>query len=288
MVNKKEKLLQILTMIGMIGIAYRFTNTAIKSKKLITTKKRQEYHYDNIPTLLIHGSWGTAITYNHMINTFQKNNLAQKVLTVFINPWGKIKYYGQWNNHNVNPLIQVIFQRNFDNGFENEAYWLANLLIDLNKKFNVQKYNIIAHSWGGSAAVLMMTRFGAVKNLPQLNKAILLATPVNEILGIHYQISRDHIPDKQDNLYREMLKNKQNISHDAIVNNIYGTLSTRILTDGEVPVSQAQSLAHIFQNQVKEYHEFCFNHVMHSDFHIKKNIINLIADLLWKNNIKIA
>lgn len=288
MVNKKEKLLQILAMIGIIGVAYRFTNTAIKSEKLITTKKKHGYHYDNTPTLLIHGSWGTAITYNQMINTFQKNNLAQKVLTVFINPWGKIKYYGQWDNHNINPLIQVIFQRNFDNGFETEAHWLANLLVDLNKKFNIQKYNIVAHSWGGSAAVLMMTRFGAIKNLPQLNKAILLATPVNEILGIHYQVSRDHIPDKQDNLYREMLKNKQNIPHNAIINNIYGTLSKKILTDGEVPISQAQSLAHIFQNQVKEYHEFRFNHVIHSDFHIKKNIINLIADLLWKNNIKIA
>ncbi len=288
MTNTTNKLLKILAMAGLIGVAYRFTNLPIKSKKLISTKKNNQYHYDNIPTLFIHGSWGTAFTYNHMIDTFQKNNLAQKALTVFVSATGKIRYYGQWTNQNVNPLIQVIFKRNFDNGFETEAQWLTNLLVDLNKKFHIKKYNIVAHSWGGSAAVLMMTRFGATKHLPQLNKAILLATPVNEILKMHNRVSRDKLPAKQDKLYREMLQNNSYIPHEAIVNNIYGTLCAYILTDGEVPVSQTKALAHIFQNQVSEYHEFHFNHVMHSDFHIRKNIINLIANLLWKNNLKFA
>ncbi|MBU3851520.1 MAG: alpha/beta hydrolase [Candidatus Paralactobacillus gallistercoris] len=278
----KQKIMRILLLTGITGImARQIANTPVANKSLNLKNKNNDYNYDNIPTLFIHGTWGTASTYNHMIATYQRHNLAQKVLTVFIGPFGKIKYYGKWQATPVNPLIQVIFQRNFDTGFETEAHWLANLLVDLKHRFNIKQYNIVAHSWGGSAAVLTVTRYGAINNLPRLNKMILLATPVNEILGCHDHVSRQQLPFKTDRLYREMLVNKNNIPPEAIVNNIYGTINQQLLTDGEVPLSQAQALAHIFQDQVTTYNEYYFNHVIHSHFHTKSYMIKLIADLLW-------
>jgi Uncharacterized protein with an alpha/beta hydrolase fold len=55
---------------------------------------RADTEYSTTPTLLIPGWGGSTVTYDKMINYYQSHHLAQKVLTIWVSPWGSIRVSG--------------------------------------------------------------------------------------------------------------------------------------------------------------------------------------------------
>ena len=80
-------------------------------KELRTNHLRKDIQYQNVPTLLICGFGGSNYTYNKLINYYQKENIAQKTMTIHVTPSGKVHVSGTVKGKK-NALIQLLFDWN--------------------------------------------------------------------------------------------------------------------------------------------------------------------------------
>ena len=79
---------------------------------LRTKQLRSDIAYSDVPTLLVPGWGGNGWTYSKLIKYYQKENIAQKTMTIHVTPTGKVKVQGSVANKK-NALIQLIFDWNY-------------------------------------------------------------------------------------------------------------------------------------------------------------------------------
>lgn len=158
-------------------------------KALQASDYRSDTIYRSTPTILIPGWGGNTITYNKLINYYQDEHLAQKVLTVWVSPWGGIRVAGHLDKQQKNPLIQVLYDWNYDQTFHPQVKQLSKVLNYLQKHYHLHKVNVIAHSYGGTEFMHAYMSSPTLQEKLRLKKLIFLGVPVEESLAarLHYQ-----------------------------------------------------------------------------------------------------
>lgn len=234
--------------------------------------RRPILDYQATPTLFIPGWGGNAWTYNGLLRWLARAGFGHKVLTVRVDRLGGLHFSGNWEAAADNPLIQVLFDHTFTADYQQQIDWITAILRQLKSRYHVQAYNLVAHSWGGSAAVNSLMLYGAATDVPQLNRLVLLGAPIDESSATR----------PVDEAYQRLRAATSDLGElgPGTIHNVYGTLSGR-LTDGSVPVQQVTALRQVVAGSSLRYQEHHIAGIGHSRLHASPRMWRLIARLLW-------
>lgn len=241
---------------------------ATKSRPLSIEQRNAKYQFSNTPTIFFHGWGGNALTFNKTINTVQDKNIGEKSLTVYVDFNNHLHFKGRWDNRAVNPMIQVIFYKNFPEQYIDQTPIIHNILTKLKRHYNIKNYNVVAHSWGGSAAFanLLIKRDA---NQPNLNKMILLGST---------------IAFRNPEVIQEVFHQPHQASPVPI--KIYSIVGADQAKHSDQPDMRKRTqrtmveLKEQFPNY--SYQSFVLPGVSHTELHTKPDIIQHIIDILWK------
>lgn len=81
----------------------------------------------SIPTLFIHGYSGGNNSFGRMIKRMEGNDRTKKELVLTVSVDGKVQAKGKLTGKKNNPSVQVLFQDNKSNEW-NQAEWIKNCL----------------------------------------------------------------------------------------------------------------------------------------------------------------
>lgn len=254
-------------------------------RPLAASEYQREYHYRSTPTILIPGWGGNTITYNKLINYYQDRHLAQKVLTVWVSPWGNVRVAGHLARGQKNPLIQVLYDWNYDQTFHPQVKQLTRVLTYLQQDYHLHKVNVIAHSYGGTEFMHAYMNSPQLQKKLQLHKLVFLGVPLEESLAsrldYHYHLI-NHSHDKNFIKLRQQMR-KWQVDYPLTIYNIMGTRKGSTRTDGAVPHIQSEMLISLIKGHPSiSYHQKNYQNTSHSQLHNKKVILDYIADRLWK------
>lgn len=239
--------------------------------------------YSRMPTILIPGWGGNTITYDHLINHYQDQNVAQKVMTVWVSPHNRIRVNGDWHGQ-PNALIQVLFDWNYNASFHPQVSQLRHVLIYLNQHYRIKQTNIIAHSWGGTEFMHAYMGSKYLQRNLRLNKLIFLGVPVEESLSdrlpYHYLLIH-HSKDRNFHQLQVQMKDWQ-LNYPITIYNLMGSKEGSRLTDGEVPHIQSEMLRALIQSHPTiKYHQKIYPNTTHSQLHNRPLILKEIEQILW-------
>ncbi|MFC6259699.1 alpha/beta hydrolase [Levilactobacillus fujinensis] len=253
-------------------LGVRWVTRPGRPEPLVT--QRPDVHYAAIPTLFIPGWGGGAITYNGMLRWFARHGYGHKIATIRVDWAGRRHFSGSWDSQATNPLIQVLFDHSLTRDYQPQIQWITAILRDLYRQYGVRQYNLVGHSWGGSAAVNSLVLHGPSPDIPRLNRLVLLGAPVDEGTAQH---PVDATFERLRAARHQLRANEQ-----AQLFNVYGTLPGRH-TDGSVPVQQVTALRQIVADSAIRYDEHHIAGLGHGRLHSARQMYQLVAQLLWVN-----
>lgn len=252
-------------------------------QKLKSNTYQSNLNYSRVPTLLIPGWGGNTITYNKLIQTYQQQNVAQKIMTVWVSPTNRIRIRGNWRGQK-NALIQILFDWNYSPTYHPQVNQLRHVLTYLYQVEGIKKINVVAHSYGGTEFIHAYLGSQWLQAHLQLHKLVFLGVPVEESLPdrlrYHYLLIH-HSTDKNfQQLQSEMQKWQLNYSID--IYNLMGSKEGSKITDGAVPHIQSEMIqALIRSHPMIRYHQKTYQNTTHSQLHNRQIILQKIEQLLW-------
>lgn len=242
------------------------------------------YKQKSIPTLFIHGYAGGKSSFGHMIQRIEKTGAAKQALTLTIDDDGSIHSQGNWKEKN-NPMIQVLFSNNKSHEW-NQAEWIHQILVYLEKNDQVREVNIVGHSMGGVSTLRYLGNYGKDQNLPKIGKFIAIAAPFNEFIESKQSLKNllQNGPNEQSPRYLDYISMKENYPQTMQVDLLADQLSRKELTDGRVPLSSSLAVFSLLKNQaitIKQ-HVYKGKQTQHSQLHENPKIDQEIIDFLWR------
>ncbi|MFD1318159.1 alpha/beta hydrolase [Loigolactobacillus zhaoyuanensis] len=271
---------------------------------LLTWYQRQQqnarYLSSPTPTVFVHGWRGTAHSTDQMIAAAEEAGAAKKVLTVTVNPQGKLIYSGYWRKNQRNPMIQVIFSNNRA-GEVQYTRWLVKLMRDLKQRYQIKQVNLVGHSMGAYAVVAYGMQAGQRKDFPRLNKLIAIAGPFDGIVGhpvaIHpadgttwtdrphqNKLLADGSPLIVHPEYVRLERLQQHFPRQTKVLNIYGDLQDGTASDKVVTLVSAKSLRYLVVKRAASYQTQKVNgpNAEHSRLHQNNPVVDgALISFLW-------
>ncbi|WP_207695350.1 hypothetical protein DOK67_0001821 [Enterococcus sp. DIV0212c] len=241
----------------------------------------------SIPTLFIHGYSGGNNSFGRMIKRMEGNDRTKKELVLTVSVDGKVQAKGKLTGKKNNPSVQVLFQDNKSNEW-NQAEWIKNCLTYIQKNYGVTEVNLVGHSMGGASSLRYLTTFGDDTSLPKINKFIGIAAPFNNFVELSNGETIDDVinngPTVQSERYVDYVNGIEKVSKDIKVMIIAGDVEDGSLSDEAVPVADALSAVSLFKTHGNEVQEKIFygKSAQHSQLHENKEVDQLVADFLWK------
>ncbi|EOH99955.1 hypothetical protein UAW_00355 [Enterococcus haemoperoxidus ATCC BAA-382] len=241
----------------------------------------------SIPTLFIHGYSGGNNSFGRMIKRMEKNDLTKKELVLTVSVDGKVQAKGKLTGKENNPSIQVLFEDNKNNEW-NQAEWIKNCLIYIRDNYDVTQVNLVGHSMGGASSLRYLTTFGNDTNLPKINKFVGIAAPFNNFVELSNGETIDDVINKgpivQSERYTDYVNGIENVSKDMKVMIVAGDVEDGSSSDEAVPVADALSVVSLFKTRGNVVQEKIFygKSAQHSQLHENTEVDQLVANFLWK------
>ncbi|MEK0398177.1 alpha/beta hydrolase [Tetragenococcus halophilus] len=239
------------------------------------------------PTLFIHGYQGTTNSFKSMINDMQEENVAQREMLITVHADGSIDTQGELSGEKTNPLIQVIFEDNVNDEW-NQTEWVKSTLSFLKEDYQIDKVNLVGHSMGGVSAYRYMGSYGQEDTLPEVENFIAIGAPFNDFVDTsNYQSIEDLLkdgPEEPSGRYQDFTELTPQIPNDVSVLLIAGQLNKENYSDGTVPLTSALSTYPLLKNNgfKVDYSIIQGDRSSHSMLHENKKVNELIEQRLWK------
>lgn len=249
-------------------------------KALRTNDLRNDIKYTDTPTILIPGYGGSNYTYNKLITYYEKENFAQKTMTIHVTPTGKIHVSGTVKNKK-NALIQLLFDWNLGKTYDNQVKWTIKTFKVLANQYGVHQLNVIGHSWGGTEFLHALGQSRWVQRNMRFNKVVLMGTPVNEGVTVHdsYQeAQKEHLSDAE---YRKLFKEYQALAPIQKIHFYNVMADYQNHTDTSVPNVQSEFLNNILNAKWSILNTKMFYGIKHSALHQDEKVLNYVAKLLY-------
>ncbi|MFR0644902.1 alpha/beta hydrolase [Limosilactobacillus mucosae] len=290
MLNKKQLVIKIVLkrlwylVFGIIVIAMAVQLYLLKgtpSQPLNMHRLRSDVSYTDTPTLLIPGQGGNTITFDTFIKRAQSQNIAQSAMVVRVSPTGQVRVKGSLKGKK-NPIIQILYDWNYNVSFKPEMHQLTQVLIVLNRQYHVKKLNIVAHSYGGTEFLHAYLGNAKLQKKLSFQKIVLLGVPVEESFGVNTKYTAWLFKKSRDAEFKKLLRQvkKAQFSKDEAIYNIMGKEADQ-KTDGEVPNIQSQMMATLFKNTSVKYVQRWYPKTSHRQLHEKKAILKYVMQILW-------
>lgn len=241
---------------------------------------RSDIHYQNVPTLLINGFGGSNYTYNKMINYYQKENIAQKTMTIHVTPTGAVHVSGTVKDKS-NAMIQLLFDWNLTQTYNRQINWTVKVIKILHNKYGINELNVIGHSWGGTEFLHALGQSRWIQQNVKFKKVILMGTPVNE--GVtnkvtYQQAIRKHLTDAE---YCKLEREYQKLTPCSPIQFYNVMADYRDHTDTSVPNVQSEFLTAILNPRWSSCKTVMFYGIKHSALHQDPKVLMKVAKMLY-------
>lgn len=256
------------------------------SREQALTSRHHGYDYSTTPTLLIPGWGGGTWSTDKMIQTFQRKQIAQKVMTIWVFPNGRTIVRGTIKHHQKNPLIQLLYVWNYSPTYAPQTRELTTVLQLLHNRYHVRKMNVVAHSYGGTEFLHAYIGSKKIQHMIDFRKMVLLGVPVDESFGTRTRYRLGLAKKSKDDNFKILEKQVKSVHthHNDQIFNLMGSKDGE-RTDGSVPHIQSEMLRNLIKDHPNiQYHEHIYAHTSHPMLHQKSNIIDDVARYLWINN----
>lgn len=270
--------LRIIIIIVLIALVIQFLMLRGTHEQRISYSNSR-VHYSNVPTMVIPGWGGSSWAFQKLILKMQRQNIAQKTMTIWVSPSGHVRFKG--NLHHKNAIIQLLFDWNYTSSYHAQIKQLTRVLTLLSKNYHVKTMNVIAHSYGGTEWLHAYIGSKYIQRHIAFPKVVFLGVPVDETFGSGTKFTKLLFKKSTDRNFKKMQHQVRNSSlvHIGTIYNWMG--STKGRTDGEVPHVQSQMLRSLLHNKRVKYSEKIYPHTSHIQLHQKDQILSDIARVLW-------
>lgn len=273
-----------LILVGLLAVLYLFSLRGSQSRTFSRASERTDISYSSRPTILFAGWGGYTFSYNRFIKYAQAHHYGEHTLTVYVTPHNHISARGSLASHH-NPLIQVIFTWNYSASYSPHIKQAAAVIEYLHSHYHMNSYNVVGHSYGGSAWVNAYFRYPKMRSMAHVKRVMLLATPVEETLNPKEVFRRSLVHQSKDQHFREMMKEKSQVTEEQWprrVYNVMGVAKDKQRTDGSVPAIQAEMIRPLFKHAPIKYHEHTFYRISHSGLHQQSRVLRYAMQRLWQ------
>lgn len=173
--------LVLISLFALSGCQTTKINTTEVSDKEKTAESSKVIEKTTIPTLFFHGYSGTENSFKGMLRRLEKNQQAVKELVLTVGTDGQIQATGDLSGKADNPMVQVLFEDNKNNEW-NQAEWIKTCLLYLKENYGIDKVNIVGHSMGGVSALRYLGTYGQDTSLPQVQTLTAIGAPFNDFV----------------------------------------------------------------------------------------------------------
>ncbi|WP_125589248.1 alpha/beta fold hydrolase [Companilactobacillus jidongensis] len=249
-----------------------------------------DYINSSVPTLFFHGWGGSYHSEEQMANYAKSHGVTDTIIRADVSSKGKVTLNGKINKNAQNPIVEVNYLDNKNGNYSKDARWMKRVVVLLQKKYNIKKFNVVGHSMGNMTIAYYMLNYGKDKSLPKIIKQVDIAGHYNGILGMNDEPNRMKLasngkPQKMDSDYKQLLKLRE-IYPDKQVDilNIYGDKGDGTHSDGSVSNASSKSLKYLVSERAKSYREKKISgpQAQHSKLHENKTVDKLLINFLWK------
>ena len=246
-------------------------------------------HTRAIPTLYLHGHHGGPRSMDALMRSAERSDRAHAVITAVVSRRGRVHLHGRWPRNMHRPLVKIVFKNNRTLRYHRISTWLHSVLVALQRRYGVTRFNVVAHSLGNAAVLFYELHYGRNHELPQLNKYVAIAGNFDGIPGRHRGQHPNHIlpggrPAWIAPPFRTALHRQDRLDlHNADVLNIYGNLGDGSHSDGKVLNASSRALQYLLRGHVRAYHsrEFVGWRAQHSMLRLNPGVARAVNDFVW-------
>ena len=255
------------------------------STETTRTSQVESVKKGSVPTLFVHGYKGTVNSFKGMIDRLEGESKGQQELTLTVDTNGNVQAQGELSKEATNPMIQVLFEDNENNEW-NQAEWIRACLVYLQTTDQINKVNIVGHSMGGVSGLRYLVTYGQETTLPQVEKFVALGAPFNDFVDDSGQNLADLLengPAVVSSRYQDYQTMIGNLPTDTQFLLVAGQLSEVELSDGTVPLNSALAVYALLKqhgNPVMEKVEEGEG-ASHSMLHENEEVDREVSRFLW-------
>lgn len=248
---------------------------------------QNNYINSNVPTLFFHG-WGSSYRAERQIANYAKNKgVTNTIIRADVSAKGEVELIGSMKKNAKNPIVEVNYQDNKNANYNEDAKWMKNVVVALQKKYGIKKFNVVGHSMGNMSIMFYLLNYGGDKNLPQIQKQVDIAGHFNGILGMDDKLGESKLekngkPNIFRQSYKKLLAIRESYPKNQIdVLNIYGDIGDK--SDGRVSNNSSKSLKYLLNSREKSYQELKISgkYGQHSKLHESKGGDKALIGFLW-------
>src|SRR5699024_12647075 len=97
---------------------------------------------------------------------------------------GEVELIGSMKKNAKNPIVEVNYQDNKNANYNEDAIWMKNVVVALQKKYGIKKFNVVGHSMGNISIMFNLLIYVGDKRLPQIQMQVDIASHFSGILVI--------------------------------------------------------------------------------------------------------
>ncbi|KRK78650.1 cell surface hydrolase [Companilactobacillus nodensis DSM 19682 = JCM 14932 = NBRC 107160] len=277
-----KKIISIIIIIVLLGVIGHVSF----DKKIYSS----DYIKSSVPTLFFHGWGGSYRSESQMANYAKSHGVTDTIIRVDVSPKGKVTLNGRINKNTQNPIIEVNYLNNKNDNYSEDALWMKQVVVLLQKEYNIKRFNVVGHSMGNMTIAYYPLDYSQDKSLPKLNKQVDIAGHYNGILGMNdepnkMKLASNGKPEKMDSDYKQLLKLREVYPNNQVgILNIYGDKNDGTHSDGSVSNASSKSLRYLVSGRAKSYREKKISgpQAQHSKLHENKEVDKLLINFLWK------
>lgn len=184
----------------------------------------------NTPTIFIHGYKGTLRTFETMVKEFELKDEDKSMVTITVEPNGKLVYSEEALKQVNDPLVQLYF-KNGTASVDDQLTWMKAAMKVIADIYDTKSINIVAHSMGGLVGTKYIMETYNDKNYPKAEKFVTLASPIKG--WVKYVITNPAEEDLHPNsaALAGLYSDRNEFPKDVEVFSAYGLQDTLVSVD---------------------------------------------------------
>ncbi|WP_295729373.1 alpha/beta hydrolase [uncultured Limosilactobacillus sp.] len=247
----------------------------VVSSGLALAKQRstQQWVHSTTPTIFIHGYGSSYHAEESMVKAAKQAGVTKTVARATVAKDGQVTISGDRLAGKRNPIVEVNLVNNKQTDMAEGAKYIRNVILALQKRDQLTKYNFVAHSMGNMDAFSYLNDYGSQSGMPKLQKQVVIAG------GGLSGWTRDRSNVEKMRQHMDNLKQVYPHAHVLVIAGNTGHGS-----DGRVPNAATRSIRAMLGERPASFRIQMFNgkQYNHSSLHENQRIFKLINNFLWQ------
>lgn len=271
----------------MVGLGLMMSLSGCAAKPTVSAK----YVQQTTPTLFFHGGGSSYHAETHMVDAAEKAGVTTSVIRAMVAKNGQVKLVGTLKKGAINPIVEVNYANNRQLNYERHGQWAKNVVVALQQRYHIKKFNMVGHSLGNISLVYYSLQNSKNAKLPKLQKQVDIAghfagldfkvVPASVRQPAGLKLNAQGKPNHMNATYQRMTALRTILPKRVQVLNLYGDIGGH--TDGTVPNVSSLSLKYLVAPRAKSYTEKRFTGQLarHSKLHENPQVDRVLIHFLW-------